>query len=184
MLWPVARQVRTLTGTFGTVAPLVPPRWVPTQATGSTRFVGRLVEMWKIHSALHPEAEEYALRFGAAYPGGVFWLRAYGSHDPGDLAAEELEARRSDELRRIAQRLGVNVADRAPEELHGLLASAIEERDQNCLWVGDDLPAGLSGDQVHGWLAPHPLGRALQEEVFGGPLAPVRSGRGTGGRSH
>ena len=26
-------------------------------------------------------AEEYALHFGAAYPGGVFWLRAYGNDD-------------------------------------------------------------------------------------------------------
>ena len=24
-------------------------------------------------------AEEYALRFGAAYPGGIFWLRALGN---------------------------------------------------------------------------------------------------------
>jgi hypothetical protein len=70
------------------------------------RFVGRFREMWEIHSALHRTdvgaisgvlgqdigqitglggigksllAREYAVRFGSAYPGGVFWLRAYGS---------------------------------------------------------------------------------------------------------
>ena len=77
---------------------------------GSTRFVGRLKEMWEVHSLLHAGdvaqitgaaaatggigqvqglggvgksllAEEYALHFGAAYPGGVFWVRAYGNDD-------------------------------------------------------------------------------------------------------
>ncbi|WP_225096548.1 toll/interleukin-1 receptor domain-containing protein [Streptomyces sp. CoH27] len=70
-------------------------------------FVGRLSELWRVHSALHAHAapltvgrsatrtvqirgmagigktllaEEYAVRFEAAYPGGVYWLdgQAYG----------------------------------------------------------------------------------------------------------
>src|SRR5947207_2450058 len=75
-----------------------------------TSFVGRLKEMWEVHSLLHAGdvaqvsyatvatggiarvsglggmgksllAEEYALHFGSAYPGGVFWLRAHGNDD-------------------------------------------------------------------------------------------------------
>ena len=184
----VACHVNTLTGAFGAIGPLVPPRWVPAQGVGSTRFVGRVVEMWKIHSALHPEAtavtvgraspgivqlrglggigksllaEEYALRFGPAYPGGVFWLRAYGSRDQDDLTAEEFEARRHDEFRQVAQGLGLGVAGRDPGELAGLLAAAIQERGQSCLWVVDDLPTGLSGAQIRRWFAPHPLARTL-----------------------
>jgi hypothetical protein len=188
LAWAVAEHVRGLPGPLGAVAPLVPPRWLPTQGLGSTRFVGRLPEMWRLHSALHPDttrltagrsgpgvaqvrglggigksllAEEYALRFGAAYPGGVFWLRAYGSHEQTDLPPEELDARRHDELRRLALGLGLSVKDRDPEELPGLLANAVEERGQACLWVVDDLPKGLDAHQIRAWLAPHPLAHTL-----------------------
>jgi TIR domain len=118
----VAERAKQLPGPLGAVAPLAPPRWLPTQGLGSARFVGRLPELWRLHAALHPEttlmtvprsgpavalvrglggigktllAEEYALRFGAAYPGGVFWLRAYGTRSmptplrPGSAAPRE-----------------------------------------------------------------------------------------------
>ena len=77
--------------------------------------------MWHIHDALHAGdvalitgargdalahvtgmggigksllAEEYALRFGAAYPGGVFWLRALGHDDAGEpLSPDEPRGR-------------------------------------------------------------------------------------------
>ena len=173
---------------WGGVAPLAPPRWLPVQGLGSTRFVGRLREMWQLHSTLHPDttrltvghtgpavaqvrglggvgksllAEEYALRFGAAYPGGVYWLRAYGSQNQTDLPARELDARRHDELRELARGLALAVDGRDPEELPGLLADAIEERGQPCLWVVDDLPKGLDPRQIGEWLAPHPLACTL-----------------------
>ena len=42
-------------------------------------------------------AREYAIRFGAAYGGGVFWLNAYGNHDTkGQLAPQAGEALRQD----------------------------------------------------------------------------------------
>jgi hypothetical protein len=100
----LAAHVAELDGVLGDVQPLVPPAWHPAQRTGSSPFVGRLAEMWELHSALQASgtglitgamsavaqvrglggvgksllAEEYALRFGAAYPGGVFWLRGFG----------------------------------------------------------------------------------------------------------
>jgi tetratricopeptide (TPR) repeat protein len=199
----VAEHVRGLPGPLGAVAPLAAPRWLPTPGLGSTRFVGRLPEMWRLHSALHPEttrltvdrtgpavvqvrglgglgksllAEEYALRFGAAYPGGVLWLRAYGSHDQIDLAPEELEARRHDELRQLARGLALAVEGDDPDELPGLLAAAIQEAGQPCLWVVDDLPKGLDGHQVRGWLAPHPLACSLlttRSQAYGALAASI-----------
>ncbi|MEH0422424.1 toll/interleukin-1 receptor domain-containing protein [Streptomyces sp. B21-083] len=73
-------------------------------------FLGRLPELWQVHSALHAHsaplvtgraaahavqirgmagigktrlAQEYALRFEAAYPGGVYWLsgESYGDYE-------------------------------------------------------------------------------------------------------
>jgi tetratricopeptide (TPR) repeat protein len=184
----VADHVHGLTGPLGQVAPLTPARWLPTQGLGSTRFVGRLPEMWQLHSALHPAttqltvghtgpavaqvrglggigksllAEEYALRFGAAYPGGVFWLRAYGSHDQSDLPGEELDARRHDEVRRLADLLGVQTGQLTPDQVTGAVAQRIQEADKPCLWVVDDLPEGLDAQQVRAWLAPHPLAATL-----------------------
>ena len=90
------------------------------RGVGSARFVGRWKDLWATHSGLQASeaviitgksgldvtqvrgmggigksllAEEYALRFSAAYPGGVFWLRAYGNDDsePG-LGPEERDA--------------------------------------------------------------------------------------------
>jgi hypothetical protein len=104
----IARHVAALPGPLADIHPLAAPRWYPMKPVGSTRFVGRLKEMWEIHSLLHESdvpqvsrasaaaaiiglggegksllAEEYALHFGAAYPGGVFWLRASGNDDRG-----------------------------------------------------------------------------------------------------
>lgn len=101
------------------------------------RFVGRLHEMWALHATLQAEqaamltgvggagrpgvsqvrgsggmgksllAEEYALRFGAAYPGGVFWLRAYGYSDSErELAPAMREAQRDSQVRRVGWGLG------------------------------------------------------------------------------
>ena len=178
-----------MSGPLGEVAPLVPARWLPTQGLGSPRFVGRLPEMWRLHSALHPDttrltvgrtvpavvqlrgldgigktllAEEYALRFGAAYPGGVFWLRAYGSHQADRAATSaELAADHDHQVRAIAARLGLAVADRSPDEVLGALAVKLAESGEPCLWVVDDLPDGLQAPQVQALLAPHPLARTL-----------------------
>jgi tetratricopeptide (TPR) repeat protein len=185
----VADRVQELPGPLGEVAPLVPARWLPTQGLGSTRFVGRLPEMWRLHSALHPQttqltvghsgpavaqvrglgglgktllAEEYALRFGAAYPGGIYWLRAYGSHETDRPATfQELIAEHDRQVRAIAARLGLPVAGRSPDEVLGALAGKLAESDEPCLWVVDDLPDGLQAPQVQTLLAPHPVARTL-----------------------
>ena len=81
-----------------------PPRYGQA-ALGTDRFVGRLAELWSLHSTLHESsfpmvtgrlgddvvvvsgiggsgktmlAEQYSARFAYAFPGGVFWLRGAG----------------------------------------------------------------------------------------------------------
>lgn len=185
----VAARMAPLLGPLSEVAPLVPARWLPTQGLGATRFVDRLPDMWRIHSMLHPAVtqltevctgpavmqvrgiggvgksllvEEYALRFGAAYPGGVFWLRAYGSHEDGQASTvQELVAEHDRQVRVIAARLGLPVAGRSPDEVIGALAGKLGRQGKPCLWVVDDLPDGLNAPQVQELLAPHPVACTL-----------------------
>jgi Tetratricopeptide repeat/NB-ARC domain len=156
---------------------------------GASRFVGRTRDLWQVHSALHGAesaiitattasglaqvsgmggvgksllAEEYALRFGAAYPGGVFWLRAMG-HDVARPAAgrEHQDAVRSEQFHHLAVALGIDVAGLSPPQVEAVLRAAFEKAGQSFLWVVDDLAAGLDGEAVRAWLPPHPLGKTL-----------------------
>jgi hypothetical protein len=100
-------------------------------------FIGRLPDLWKLHSALRGAesaiitgespsglaqlsgmggvgksllAEEYALRFSAAYPGGIFWLRALGNDATyPTLTPDQEEAVRSNEFRNLAIQLSIEV---------------------------------------------------------------------------
>jgi Tetratricopeptide repeat len=107
-------------------------------------------------------AEEYALRFGAAYPGGVFWLRAYGNDDakaaPG---ATERETLLADQVRGSAEELGIKTHGLSPKEIAGALKGEIERRGKPCLWVVDDVPNGLDPEELRAWFAPHALARTL-----------------------
>ena len=78
-------------------------------------------------------AEEYALRFGAAYPGGVFWLRAFGNDDAkGGLGPEGRAAERDRQLRDFAAALSVAVEGLDPAAIEGALAGAIERQGKPC----------------------------------------------------
>ena len=185
----VKAHVDEIKGTIGEIHTLNPPAWYGRKGLGSNRFVGRLHYMWQIHSALHASyfpiitgahasavvqvygmggvgksllAEEYALRFAAAFPGGVFWLSAFGNDDvKAGLDAEGREAERSGQIRGIAAALGIPVQDRKPDEIEGDLVRELGSREKPFLWVVDDLPAGMGEDTLQGWLAPHPLGKTL-----------------------
>ena len=107
-------------------------------------------------------AEEYALHFGAAYPGGVFWVRAYGNDDAkAALGPEQREALRADQVRQIAERLGIDAHGMTAEQIEGALARKIGSEGKPCLWVVDDVPNGLDGEALRRWFAPHSLGRTL-----------------------
>jgi len=185
----VKRHVGELPGTIGAIQPLTGPQWHGWRGVGSNRFVGRIPEMWKIHSGLQAAsvpvithtagaqvvqlyglggtgksllAEEYALRFGAAYPGGVFWLRAYGNGDvKSGLGSDQLVTVRNGQLRDIAAGLGIAVESRGPEEIRGSVARKLGANGQAFLWMVDDLPSGIDAAELRDWFAPHPLGSTL-----------------------
>lgn len=186
----VKAHVTEIEGTIGEIRALNPPEWYGRRGVGSNRFVGRLYYIWQIHSALHASdfpiitgataayevaqvygmggvgksllTEEYALRFAAAFPGGVFWLSAFGNDDvKAGLDAEGREAERSGQTRGIAAALGISVQDRSPDEIEGALKRKLGAIEKPFLWVVDDLPAGMDEDTLQRWLAPHPLGKTL-----------------------
>jgi Flp pilus assembly protein TadD len=145
--------------------------------------------MWAVHSALSAEevglitgargdpavkvtgmggigksllAQEYALRFAAAYPGGVFWLRAHGHDDTGEaLSAEGRDAVRDTQLLAFAAALGIDTAELAPEHVPAALARGLDARADRFLWIVDDLPGALDRDALDFWLAPGRLGHTL-----------------------
>lgn len=185
----VAKHVRGLETVLGDLGVSAGPSWWGQQPVGAARFVGRVRDMWKVHSALvagdvglitgacgDPAvkvvglggigksllAREYALRFGAAYPGGVFWLRAHGHDDAGEtLAGEAGSADRDTQLVDFARQLGIDVIGLTAEEVPDVLARFLDERDEAFLWIVDDLPGGLADDA----------------EGLGSSLAPGRRGR-------
>ena len=97
--------------------------------------MGRLRELWRLQTALNPVgisdhenagavvqlrglggvgksllAIEYAKRFGASYPGGVHWLRAYGFDPHKPMEADARERERRTQIENLA--LGYDVAIR------------------------------------------------------------------------
>ena len=195
----IAQQVAELSTPLGTMGPLAAPRWLPGPRIGPARFVGRLPELWQIHAWLREGAdsmaagprppvqvwgfagvgksllvEEYALRFGGAYPGGVVWLDAHG-HDrlmasgarlltgqlDGELRAATWQTAVEAELRAIAAALGLPLKDLDPDQLRAELAAAIQASGKPWLWIVDDVPDGLEEEQLKGLLGPHPLAVTL-----------------------
>ena len=182
----IAAHVAALPGPLGGILPIVPPVQYGVTLTGATRFVGRLPDLWRIHSALHASesaiisgtsapglaivsgfggigksllAEEYALRFGAAYPGGIFWLRAHGNEATGDSPVTAAEAGRLDQFMAMAIELGI--ADLDPRHVRTQLRAKLSQNREPFLWIVDDLASGLDADAVKAWLAPAPHGKTL-----------------------
>lgn len=184
----VKDHVSGIKNTIGDIHALTQPRWYGRKGAGSNRFVGRLSDMWRIHSALHALkvpvitgavasavvqvqgmggvgksllAEEYALRYAAAFSDGVFWLRVPGNDDAKAVMGEEREAERIRQISDFAISLGISVKDRSPEEIEAHLARELEHRGKPYLWIVDDVPSGMEREALQKWQAPHPSGKTL-----------------------
>ncbi len=106
-------------------------------------------------------AEEYALRFGAFWPGGLFWLRAYGVSDNPDESPTALAERRElaygSQLVGFCHALGIDTREKSLQQLRAELGRAMTKP---YLWVVDDLPSGDRTD-LEAWLAPSSAGQTL-----------------------
>ncbi|MCT7351275.1 toll/interleukin-1 receptor domain-containing protein [Streptomyces sp. 15-116A] len=181
----VADHVGTVTTFMGDAAdtPVVP--WLPAPArTGSFRFTGRLPEQWRLHTALHRHraplvaqtgggrgaqlrgmpglgksllAQEYALHFSSAFPGGVFWF------DLHPYEGQPAEAMRSyaEQVSTVLAALRVTASTPSLPGLLSHLAVALGERNLPCLWVVDGVPDGLTADQLALLRGPHLLTATL-----------------------
>jgi hypothetical protein len=180
-------RLNRIKGIFQQVGPLMAPNCIGRSLTGIQRFTGRLAEMWTLHSKLNPPSdtliasqftepkivqvigntgmgktvlvEEYALRFGAAYPGGIYWLEAHGSFNPRNPDIELFKAACKEQYLKILYAHDLKTPPDTPFEY--IMAAAgriIEEKQGRSLWIVDDLPYGLADhmDLVKQWFAPHP----------------------------
>jgi tetratricopeptide (TPR) repeat protein len=180
----IACQLAALSGPLGAGPAPRPLQWYPARGTGSAHFVGRVEQMWELHSALHASeaplaeggaasdialvtglggvgksllVEEYALRFGGFYPAGVFWLRAFGNDSAkADITAAELEATRQLQFGAVAAVLQLPASGKTPAEIQGLLRDHFQRAGAG-LWVVDDFPSGLEALELRSWFAPHPM---------------------------
>ncbi len=126
----IREKLAGVSGDFATLLQSQAPQWYPRAQPPlrAARFVGRLRDFWCMHTRLNPVgispredahvvvqlvgmggvgktllATEYALRFGAAYPGGVYWLRAYGFDPQQPLSTEDRERERQRQIEDIAR---------------------------------------------------------------------------------
>jgi tetratricopeptide (TPR) repeat protein len=171
----VAARLPGLNQTFGQLHRLTRPNWYGSNMRlGSNRFVGRVPDLWAIHSGLSQYnfamitgsntglvqvqgmggigktllAEEYTLRFSAAYPGGIFWLSA--------VRGESW----STQISRIAGHLELATANLNPDQVEGLLRGTLSNRGRY-LWIVDDLPTDAGRDMLLQWSAPSADGVTL-----------------------
>ncbi len=196
----IARHVHGLAGTIGEVEPLAAPPWLPAPSQRAPgEFVGRLGELWQVHTALHPHAAtlltgatrpgglqlrgpagigktalaaEYARRFSAAFPGGVYWLDVHPdgpseqdsvldrySHllslSIAALTQTDPTGARTDEPGEIA-----SVRPALPGQL-SLLGSFFARRGEPFLWVVDGVPDRLTASDLRRLHAPSALGATL-----------------------
>ncbi|MGW1181126.1 TIR domain-containing protein [Streptomyces drozdowiczii] len=171
----------------GRGAPAVP--WLPAPArAGSARFTDRLAEQWRIHTALVRHraplvaqpgsgsgraaqlrgmpgigksvlAQEYALRFGSAYPGGVYWFDLHPAQGSFPAAAMEEYA---EQVAVVCHALDVDHAgDTSLVRLLSRLAVHLGERGVPCLWVVDGVPDGLNQEELRLLHGPHLLASTL-----------------------
>ena len=182
----IQQKLAGLSGDFAAVREFEPPVWHPEPQQGSARFVGRLREIWAIHTVLNPVgisrhenasvvaqlqglggvgksllAIEYAKRFSASYVGGIHWLRAYGFDPKKPIHVEARERERRTQVETMALRYGISSRDKNAHEIRRDLGLKLASGGQY-LWVVDDLPPGLNPQEAFlDWCSPSGNGCTL-----------------------
>ncbi|MFF3419637.1 FxSxx-COOH system tetratricopeptide repeat protein [Streptomyces sp. NPDC002698] len=177
------------------------PVWRPLEHLGSERFVGRVDEFWQLHQALHAFeylatqdgaaagqavvmglggvgktllVEQYARRFAAFYPGGIYWFTSAASHTPDAPAPDAGQADvLAQHYQQVAAALALDSAALDPVQVREAARRHIQSIDEPCLWIVDDVPGELSPGVVRELAAPHPLGRTVMTTRWRGYQLPV-----------
>lgn len=109
-------------------------------------------------------AREYAFRFGSAYPGGIFRISAREALPAPSVKALASNPALKPQLLALIHKLDPTsgLGDATPLVIvRRHIADLLENRNQPCLWIVDDIPDGLNGPALLQWLAPSPYGRTL-----------------------
>jgi tetratricopeptide (TPR) repeat protein len=165
-----------LAGPLSAIKCASPPRWLPPRIPGTSGFVGRHGDLWRLHTALRAAdfplthttssgpaavvagmagagktslAYAYAWYFGAAYPGGVYLTSLTGASD-----FQAAIVRQAEEFRGLAYSIGVPVAGTDRRHLPVLLGEHLDSRPGPSLWIVDDLPPGLDPRILHELVIP------------------------------
>lgn len=144
-------------------------------------FGGRHREIWDIHGALRgtlegPRADlpfvvisggsgfgktqiaiEYAFRFGAAYPGGIFRISAKGAEPAAKFSQLAVNPSLKPQLLALLRQLSDDIECNEKSSLSKIRAALANRMDMSLgdiLWIVDDLPEGINGPVIQQWLAP------------------------------
>ncbi|MFC7906187.1 tetratricopeptide repeat protein, partial [Streptomyces nigra] len=200
----VERIVARVAGSSGCLGDAIAskrPVWRPLEHLGSERFVGRVDEFWQLHQALHSFeylaaqdgaaagqavvmglggvgktllVEQYARRFGAFYPGGIYWFTSAASHTPDAPASDAGQADvLAQHYQQVAAALALDSAALDPVQVREAAHRHIQTINEPCLWIVDDVPGELSPSAVRELAAPHPLGRTVMTTRWRGYQLPV-----------
>jgi hypothetical protein len=183
----IREHVSALSGALDSAASSSMPALHGMAPVEGSRLVGRGSQLLDLHARLSANrvcilsgasgngktllAREYSVRFGPAYPGGIFWLNAYGN-DSKSGSAEARQAARQDQIRGFARELGVRTDELENNDVEIAFSGELERRGQPCLWIVDDLASDLSREEIGGWTARH-MGARTPVRV----LITTRSGR-------
>ena len=198
-------HVRSLKGTLGGGGLPASPDYMGMAPVHTPRFVGRVKELWALHGRLTANrtsiitgivgqataqvrglggngksllAREYAIRFGPSFPGGVFWVGAFGNDETrGPLDSESRDALRQDQIRAFAIRQGIPSNGMSATEIEAAFWKRLADLQKPCLWIVDDLPSGLNHEEVENrwnaqWSGASTLitTRSTRYEAFGGHI--------------
>lgn len=178
------QHCEALSGNLGELFPLIHKRCVgpfDEIEREPLNFVGRHRELWDIHRALkgslageRPQAPfvvvsgssgfgktqitlEYAFRFGASYPGGVFRISGKEAEPAAQFSQLAVNAPLKPQILAILRQLCPETECSEKTSLSKIreaLAEQFAHREGDYLWIVDDLPEGINGPVIQQWLAP------------------------------
>ncbi len=185
---------KRLNGTLGGLYPQTQVGWrepYDTLTQDPAFFAGRERELWDIHNGLNPPStsrqnghpapsivvsgapglgkstltREYAFRFGAAYPGGIFRLSAREAVPAARLRELSVNPALKPQLLALLSQLSPGTERDGHIPLDSLIADLghhLHDLGKPFLWIVDDVPEGINGPVLHQWMAPAPHNQAMR----------------------